>query len=466
MADVKISALPAATTPLDGTELAPIVQSGTTKRVTVANLTVGRALTASSLTLTTPLSVANGGTGLTSLTAGYIPFGAGTSAFGSDSDLFWDNTNKRLGVGTASPGALLDLTGGVWVQSQGSEMFNTITRTGAGANANYIGNFTWRANNASSVLKQYAKFLVQQVTSTAGSEDGLLILQAAKAGTLFSGVTINGNSDAVIFGNSGGERARIDASGNFGIGVTPATKLHVYTGSATITTSRLENSVALVDTSVRADGSVWGGYATPAASTWMLLGTSNSTPLYFYTNGSERMRIASDGSVGIAQTGPNNYLCIGPSTSTTGAPTYTGFLRLGSHSSQSLSSNGGLEFVAATGSNGYGFRICGVDLGSGSAPLVFQYRAGSATWSEALRIDQSGNVIAASGTATPANGSTSARLLFGTTAGFGIYYGSGAPTVSAAQGSIYLRSDGSSTSTRLYVNTNGSTTWTNVTTAA
>jgi hypothetical protein len=77
-----------------------------------------------------------------------------------------------------------------------------------------------------------------------------------------------------------------------------------------------------------------------------------------------------------------------------------------------------------------------------------------------------GVTTVASATATPANGSTSARLLFGTTAGFGIYYGSGAPSVSAAQGSIYLRSDGSSTSTRLYVNTDGSTTWTNVTTAA
>ena len=48
----------------------------------------------------------------------------------------------------------------------------------------------------------------------------------------------------------------------------------------------------------------------------------------------------------------------------------------------------------------------------------------------------------------------------------GIYVGSGAPTISAGQGSIYLRTDGSSTSTRLYVNTDGSTTWTNVTTAA
>jgi hypothetical protein len=42
MADVKISGLPASTTPLAGTEVLPIVQSGTTKQVSVANLTAGR----------------------------------------------------------------------------------------------------------------------------------------------------------------------------------------------------------------------------------------------------------------------------------------------------------------------------------------------------------------------------------------------------------------------------------------
>ena len=76
------------------------------------------------------------------------------------------------------------------------------------------------------------------------------------------------------------------------------------------------------------------------------------------------------------------------------------------------------------------------------------------------------NVRAAVGIDTPANGATNAVLLFGTTAGFGIYFGSGAPTVSAGKGSLYLRSDGSSTSTRLYVNSDGGTTWTAVTTAA
>lgn len=69
-------------------------------------------------------------------------------------------------------------------------------------------------------------------------------------------------------------------------------------------------------------------------------------------------------------------------------------------------------------------------------------------------------------TAIPAGGATTDGILLSSTSSFGIFFGSGAPTLSAAQGSIYLRSDGSSTSTRLYVNTNGSTTWTNVTTAA
>jgi hypothetical protein len=69
MANVKISGLPAATTPLAGTEVLPIVQGGTTDQVSVADLTVGRAISAASLTLTTtPLATSNGGTGSTSTT--------------------------------------------------------------------------------------------------------------------------------------------------------------------------------------------------------------------------------------------------------------------------------------------------------------------------------------------------------------------------------------------------------------
>jgi hypothetical protein len=57
MANAKISALTAATTPLTGTEVLPIVQSSTTKNVSVANLTAGRAIQA--LTLQIPLGSAS-----------------------------------------------------------------------------------------------------------------------------------------------------------------------------------------------------------------------------------------------------------------------------------------------------------------------------------------------------------------------------------------------------------------------
>ena len=97
---------------------------------------------------------------------------------------------------------------------------------------------------------------------------------------------------------------------------------------------------------------------------------------------------------------------------------------------------------------------------------------GSTTASTRMIIDPDGavnvyaNVRVNQLSAIPAGGSQSQALNFSSTANFGIFYGSGAPTLSAAQGSLYLRSDGSSTSTRMYVNTNGSTTWTAVTTAA
>jgi len=64
MADSKISALPASTTPLAGTEVLPIVQSSATKQVSVANLTAGRAISATQLTLTTGNLIVASGQGI------------------------------------------------------------------------------------------------------------------------------------------------------------------------------------------------------------------------------------------------------------------------------------------------------------------------------------------------------------------------------------------------------------------
>jgi len=95
MADAKISALPAASTPLAGTEVLPIVQGGVTDKVSVANLTAGRAVSAASLTLTTtPLAAGSGGTGASSaFTANGIVYASSTSVLATGSALTFDGTN-------------------------------------------------------------------------------------------------------------------------------------------------------------------------------------------------------------------------------------------------------------------------------------------------------------------------------------------------------------------------------------
>jgi hypothetical protein len=65
----------------------------------------------------------------------------------------------------------------------------------------------------------------------------------------------------------------------------------------------------------------------------------------------------------------------------------------------------------------------------------------------------------------PSGGDANVAFTATIASNFGVFFGIGAPTLSAAKGSLYLRSDGSTTSNRMYVNTDGATAWTSVTTA-
>lgn len=90
--------------------------------------------------------------------------------------------------------------------------------------------------------------------------------------------------------------------------------------------------------------------------------------------------------------------------------------------------------------------------------------SGAVTLSSTLAT--SGQPAFQTATAPPAAGANTAGIKMSSTANLGLYYGSSAPTFSAAQGSLYMRTDGSSSSTRLYVNSTGSTTWVNITSAS
>ncbi len=71
MADKKISQLTAATTPLAGTEVLPIVQSGSTVKVSIANVTAGRSIATGPITATV---ADNGGVSIAQSIAGETGF--------------------------------------------------------------------------------------------------------------------------------------------------------------------------------------------------------------------------------------------------------------------------------------------------------------------------------------------------------------------------------------------------------
>jgi hypothetical protein len=66
--------------------------------------------TTGAVTLAGTLNVANGGTGLTSLTANYIPYGNGTSAFNSSANFAYNGTYLRVGATTPLSGATNPIT--------------------------------------------------------------------------------------------------------------------------------------------------------------------------------------------------------------------------------------------------------------------------------------------------------------------------------------------------------------------
>jgi hypothetical protein len=107
-----------------------------------------------------------------------------------------------------------------------------------------------------------------------------------------------------------------------------------------------------------------------------------------------------------------------------------------------------------------GFQTISINATTGTVTVTGTF--GAAT--QVTTLAATGNITADSASALVAGGA-SAFIATNTAVGMGVYIGSGAPTVAAAKGSIYLRSDGSSASTRLFVS-DGGTTWIAVTTAS
>jgi len=146
----------------------------------------------------TALPIANGGTAQTSFTAGQILYGS----FSQSSNLFWDSTNSRLGIGTSSPSGPLDIQ----TSSTGSVLqrfWNTDT-SGTGYSLFRIAN---SGNNAQGSQLQFTDSQYFVATITGDRTNGM---------KFYTGQQANSTANFVM---------QLDASGNLGLGVTPSSSL-------------------------------------------------------------------------------------------------------------------------------------------------------------------------------------------------------------------------------------------------
>lgn len=199
------------------------------------SITIGSGLSLSGGTLSATSSGMAIGNSITSATAGSVLF-AGTSGIlqQDNANLFWDDANNKLGIGTSTINGVLHI-------HSGSNTVLKLTTSGSGT----------------------------------ASTDGFDLLYSSSNG----GYVIVRENEALNFMTNNTERGRFTNSGDLFVGgtsaVTAAARLHVRGGGTTSSTInfKTENSAGSNLFSIRDDNSI-------------LFGTGNNNPLFGVYDGS------------------------------------------------------------------------------------------------------------------------------------------------------------------------------------
>jgi len=344
-----VTSVAAITLGTTGTDLSSTVANGTTTPVITLNVPTASATNRGALSaadwttfnskqnaLTNPVT----GTG----TSGQVAFWNGTSSITGESNLFWDSTNDRLGIGNASPSSKLHVNlasnenvslGSLFTIPTGRTLILQTTSNGG------------QIDTYSSITSSYVNTLINSSggnvliggTTDAGYKldvngtgrfSGLLEIIAASAteqfrignttgGTDF-GITVTENASTIInsaegatgrgiqFQSGGTNTVLINSSGNVGIGTT-SPNINSYTRALTILASSGYAGIEVYGGSTTSGAQIdFGGSTDRFASISGEYESSNNGFLNIRTRraGSmeNAMRITSGGNVGIGTTSP------------------------------------------------------------------------------------------------------------------------------------------------------------------
>jgi hypothetical protein len=341
-------------------------------------LTGGPITSSGTLTLGGTLGVANGGTGTgTAFTAGSVVFAGASGVYSQDNaNLFWDNSNDRLGIGTASPLVRLHVAGGtgILVSGNGASGFN------------------------------YAQFSNDVSNGVAIGVGG----STASGWTQNLAAVFNASNNPLAFGTNNLERMRITSAGDVGIGTAaPDVTLHAQSATGQIRVQNTTSGTALI------------GFRNSSTTDVPWVGTGGDD-IRITTQSAERMRILSGGDVGIGTSAPTARLHVNSGASTTAAIIES----TGTSSFMGLRNSGVTAFV---GSDSTGALLIQTP-GSGFSTKVFvgstgDVGIGTATPNQML--DVRGNIaVGPSGGGSYLVANFNGEILAGVD-GSGYYYGVG-----------------------------------------
>ena len=300
------------------------------------------------------------------LSTGSVLFAGATDNIAEDnSNLFWDNINKRLGIGTNAPTTLLHISGStgglleidsntasniLYVSSSGIIGINTTSLAygSAGSSAGKLTINNTSGNNGLAIRNGDGGYQLNIKTTTndsIGTEfvwfDGATTTFLQYGGSIGARLglstiaqfrTNNADSSATIHtGGSTTERLRITSTGNVGIGTTsPAEKVSIVGNLKVITTAAADNAGTasiILNPEVNTPATIqalsnFGPTSATVYSTGFKFITSNrdaSLPNPYYSI--DAMSILANGNVGIGTTSPSAKLEVNGNTIISGSLT-------------------------------------------------------------------------------------------------------------------------------------------------